>query len=394
MKHVLIIAYNRIDYLNRLIRSLRNQKSYTSDYKLWFVIDYSEIQSEIIECITNSNLEFEFEIIARDVNYGLKKNVIESVTEIFEKIDSQQLIYLEDDLVLSPYTFNYIEAVHRAKLDLDRLFGISLYAQTKNEWNGFYLNFTNYNSFFAAILPASLGSIFFKNKWSLFRNALDATYGYALPEDSNHELPLLSWSNTNSWKKELLKFCVVQDLFTLYPKVSCVAHMGNAGTNVNISSNAFFNSTMLYTPCDFEDIDMEKIDFLDIFFEYNPIFFKDVIDSADIKNVVVDLYGLKKIKNLDSYYLTSKKCKNSKMSFGFEYGFLPSNILEKLDGNYFSLARGRDIVNKQAPFTEFFEANFSPNFKRNITAYILLTLFKKARKVLEIWFCKPNDGVN
>jgi len=103
MKHVLIIAYNRIDYLNRLIRSLRNQKSYTSDYKLWFVIDYSEIQSEIIECIKNSNLAFEFEIIARDVNYGLKKNVIESVTEIFEKIDSQQLIYLEDDLVLSPF---------------------------------------------------------------------------------------------------------------------------------------------------------------------------------------------------------------------------------------------------------------------------------------------------
>ena len=163
MKHVLIIAYNRIDYLNRLIRSLRNQKSYTSDYKLWFVIDYSEIQSEIIECITNSNLEFEFEIIARDVNYGLKKNVIESVTEIFEKIDSQQLIYLEDDLVLSPYTFNYIEAVHRAKLDLDRLFGISLYAQTKNEWNGFYLNFTNYISFFAAILPLVSLFIFYFN---------------------------------------------------------------------------------------------------------------------------------------------------------------------------------------------------------------------------------------
>ena len=394
MTHILIIAYNRKDYLDGLLKSLRNQKSYTSVYKLWFVIDYSETQAEIIACIKNNNLVFEYEIIAREVNYGLKKNVIESVTEIFNKIDSQQLIYLEDDLVLSRYTFNFLEAVDRTKFGLDRLFGISLYAQTKNEWNGFHLNFTNYNPFFAASLPASWGCIFFRDKWSLFHNTLDAKYGYALPKDSEHELPLLSWSDTNSWKKELLKFCVVQDLFTLYPKVSCVAHMGNAGTNVNIRSNAFFNSTMLYAPCDFEDIDIKEIDFLDIFFEYNPSFFKDVIDSADIQNVVVDLYGLKKIKNLDSYYLTSKKCKNSKMSFGFEYGFLPSNILEKLDGNYFSLARGRDIVSKDAPFTEFFEANFSPNFKRNITAYILLTLFKKARKVLEIWFCKPNDGVN
>ncbi len=380
MNHILIIAYNRIDYLDRLLTSLRNQKSYTSDYKLWFVIDYSEIQSEIIESIKSSNLEFEFEIIVRDVNYGLKKNVIESVTEIFEKIDSQQLIYLEDDLVLSSYTFNYIEAVHRAKLDIDRLFGISLYAQTKNEWNGFYLNFTNYHPFFAATLPSSLGCIFFREKWSLFRNTLDAQYRYVMPMNNQDDLPLGSWSDTNSWKKELLKFCVVQDLFTLYPKVSCVAHMGNVGTNVSKVSNALFNSTMLYTPCNFEDIDMEKIDFLDIYFEYNPSFFKDTIDSDYTQNVVVDLYGLKKIKNLDSYYLTSKKCKNSKMSFGFEYGFLPSNILEGVVGNYFSLARGRDIVSKDAPFTEFFEANFSPNFKRNITAYILLTLFKKARK--------------
>ena len=378
MKHVLIIAYNRIDYLNRLIKSLRNQKSYASDYKLWFVIDYSEIQSEIIACIKNNNLVFEYEIIAREVNYGLKKNVIESVTEIFNKIDSQQLIYLEDDLVLSRYTFNFLEAVDRAKLGLDRLFGISLYAQTKNEWNGFHLNFTNYNPFFAASLPASWGCIFFRDKWSSFHNTLDAKYGYALPKDSEHELPLLSWSDTNSWKKELLKFCVVQELFTLYPKVSCVAHMGNAGTNVNINSNAFFNSTMLYAPCDFEEIDIKEIDFLDIFFEYNPSFFKDVIDSADIQNVVVDLYGLKKIKNLDSYYLTSKKCKNSKMSFGFEYGFLPSNILECVVGNYFSLTRGRDIVSKQAPFTEFFEANFSPNFKRKLVKYLLFKLFKKS----------------
>ena len=378
MKHVLIIAYNRIDYLNRLIKSLRNQKSYASDYKLWFVIDYSEIQSEIIACIKNNNLVFEYEIIAREVNYGLKKNVIESVTEIFNKIDSQQLIYLEDDLVLSRYTFNFLEAVDRTKFGLDRLFGISLYAQTKNEWNGFHLNFTNYNPFFAASLPASWGCIFFRDKWSSFHNTLDAKYGYALPKDSEHELPLLSWSDTNSWKKELLKFCVVQELFTLYPKVSCVAHMGNAGTNVNINSNAFFNSTMLYAPCDFEEIDIKEIDFLDIFFEYNPSFFKDVIDSADIQNVVVDLYGLKKIKNLDSYYLTSKKCKNSKMSFGFEYGFLPSNILECVVGNYFSLTRGRDIVSKQAPFTEFFEANFSPNFKRKLVKYLLFKLFKKS----------------
>jgi len=108
---VLIFAYNRPDHFLNLMNSLQNNENASkSDIYIFIdgVNDDSHIESnrKVIE-IAEKDWEFEsVQITKRNINIGLKENIISGITEIID--EHKKVIVLEDDLILSKYFLNFM----------------------------------------------------------------------------------------------------------------------------------------------------------------------------------------------------------------------------------------------------------------------------------------------
>ena len=88
-----------------------NENASKSDIYIFIdgVNDDSHIESnrKVIE-IAEKDWEFEsVQITKRNINIGLKENIISGITEIID--EHKKVIVLEDDLILSKYFLNFYE---------------------------------------------------------------------------------------------------------------------------------------------------------------------------------------------------------------------------------------------------------------------------------------------
>lgn len=91
---IIIFAYNRPKYLKRMLESYKNAWAIAAD--TYAFIDYSNRQSEIMGLLTDAKID---RIICRTIKYGLRKNILSGISEIFDK-GYDAVIVLEDDLLI------------------------------------------------------------------------------------------------------------------------------------------------------------------------------------------------------------------------------------------------------------------------------------------------------
>lgn len=379
---VVIPVYNRIEHIQGLLESILQQE-YNSPAELHIYIDYSEKQKEVENKILSIPLPYNMRILitTRSIQYGLKKNIIKSVTETFNESKCTNLILLEDDLYLSPYAFSYAQEMVNLTDFTQNIFGISLYYQHKNEWNSFALNLSNKTKLFKIQLPSSLGSVLHKSQWAAFLDTLDTDLSYTLNIDKN-KLPkqVNGWNDSSSWKKELVKHCLQKNLYYVYPKTSYCLHLGENGTHVKGQPNAKRNSNFCNYELNYVLSDISDGEQLDLFFEHLPDHFSSVISPEVAQNVTIDLYGEKDIKTLKKYVLTSKKSKNSILSFGLNMSNLALNIQPWNKGDFFNLCLSKDITSQNTRFKELFEAHYADGNRRNLFFYLIGEFSKKLKR--------------
>lgn len=382
--NIIIPCYKRSNELINLIGALKVQTNYSIRFKVWFFIDYSMKQSDIEELIIrNVKDDFDKEIVKRSKPYGLKSNIINSVSEVFKSVQSNHVVLLEDDLLLSSSTLNYIEKCIDFNISRhSEIFGISLYSPSKNPWNDIRVIHDSLEGFFLFQVPSSWGTLLFRDRWFEFIQKLNIKLELKTPVAA--ELipsPVYSWKRENSWKVELIHYLIYKNEYFLYPTISFTAHLSYNGTNVNSDErNTNFNSTLSkeYSRYFFETFNIEKLTRYDSFFEVLPESFHEMFDKSITENLVVDLYGLKHIDENSKYCITSKKVKNSIGTFGFELEQPIKNIEHDIKGDFFKLAKSEDVTGKLSSFNNaFFQANYSNKGRKSLLKYVLYEFWKK-----------------
>ena len=106
---IAIFCYNRPFKTKRLLNSILSSKS-IGDRKVYIFHDFENRQSpewlETRTVIEEKKAE-NIEIIYRETNYGLAKNITIGLKKIFESHET--CIVFEDDLILSPYIIDYFD---------------------------------------------------------------------------------------------------------------------------------------------------------------------------------------------------------------------------------------------------------------------------------------------
>lgn len=105
---VLVIAYNRPEYLVQCIRSIK-QNPESQELVFIFALDGGPRakQAQNINIIKNSGIK-NVVFLLRNRNYGCPKNHIDSKRFAFEWCKFKEVIVIEEDVVISPYYFSFL----------------------------------------------------------------------------------------------------------------------------------------------------------------------------------------------------------------------------------------------------------------------------------------------
>lgn len=110
---VLVVAYNRPEYLKECIKAIE-QNCEAQYLPFIFALDGGADSTidENISLVNESNIKNKI-ILSRDRNYGCIKNHIDSKRFAFDWCNFKKIIVLEDDVVISPSYFTFVLNLHK-----------------------------------------------------------------------------------------------------------------------------------------------------------------------------------------------------------------------------------------------------------------------------------------
>lgn len=321
---ICIVAYNRIDSIQRLLESL-SCAQYLQEATLIISVDKSK--TDIVEKYAD---EFVWthgkKIVAKhSENLGLRKHIL-SIGDYLHKYDA--IVVLEDDLIVSPSFYNYsLEAVQKYKDD-DRIAGISLYGFSTNLQTGapFVPDRDEYDAFLFQNAQ-SWGQVWMKNQWFKFKSWYEKhseEYGDAphLPHNICH------WPKS-SWLKYHTKYCIEQNKFFVYPYVPLTFCTGAAGVHSSETNNRVHNVMQQGMKSGYLFPEYDNA------IKYDGFFERLCLDRyIEYKDVCFDLYGEKGNREQHRYWLTTTRAPYKILKeFGLMYIPIEQNIIRSTPGS-------------------------------------------------------------
>ena len=242
---VAIFCYKRLDHLKHCVNSLLNNNEINNS-EVYFFCDNSKSEEDS-EAVTKVR-EFvksikhpKKNIILRNKNFGLQKNLVSGISEVLENHNT--VIVVEDDLILSKNFLRYMNDSLKNFKDSNDVVSIHgyCYPDIKIQDNYFFLKGAD-----------CWGWATWKEKWSLYEsNAMKLLVKLLLSPhkiyDFNFSIygPYLKMlintcmGNNNSWAIKWYTSAFLEGKLTLYPKHSFVFNSGldNSGDHCNNTSN-------------------------------------------------------------------------------------------------------------------------------------------------------------
>ncbi len=244
-----IFCYNRIDKLKKLIDSLELNEE-TSKTKVYFFVDLYEknkaITEEIKDYLKGISFFLEKNIILREKNYGLKKNIEDGIDHIFKF--EEKIICLEDDLVLDKYFLSYMN------LCLDKY-------NSKNEiWHINGWSHPQQRLFLSEIFVGKIVNVWgwatWKNRWikhsirsednisKLDKNSIKRFNFYNLNRNFQQQLIDNDINKINTWAIYWYQTVFLNHGKTIYPKHSLVRNTGLDGSGTNSGKTKYFDPSL------------------------------------------------------------------------------------------------------------------------------------------------------
>lgn len=285
---IVVVGYNRIEEMQRLLKSLCRAKLGSIQVDLVISLDYSDRQGELKKLSEQIDWKYGNKIIrAFSERQGLRKHILQC-GNLTEKYDA--VIVLEDDLIVAEGFMQYTVAAVEAYGDNDKIAGISLYTHQTNPGNGrfFEAQFNGYDVFMMQYAQ-SWGQCWTKQMWFGFKKWYEVQCE-ELTADEKFPDYIASW-NKQSWLKYYTKYTVEKGKFHVYPYHSLTTNGSGIGEH-NDTINTAYQVPLQFGVCDiyrFPSVELAMK--YDAFFE--RIFDKDPWDGK-YGSVLYDLYGLRR----------------------------------------------------------------------------------------------------
>ncbi|CAI3259790.1 glycosyltransferase family 2 protein [Enterococcus cecorum] len=324
---IVIIGYNNITGIRRLLDSLNRVQFGDDELILIFSIDYSgndNVKQIAEEYVWNHGKKV---VNVFDKNLGLRTHILKC-GDYLEDYDLDALIVLEDDLYLSPNAYLYaLETVNFYK-EKEYVAGISLY---KHEFNlnakhPFVDYQDGYDTYFMQYAQ-SWGQIWLRKQWNDFKEwylqdewkKLDQRI---VPDN------LKKW--TNSWLKFHIMYCIAKNKYFVYPRVALSTDYSDVGVhgtrqNTDMQVSLDYANTKEWKLADIENSHAV----------YDAYYQNTIINSRlNYENVLIDYYGIREIPEGYKYLLTTKpRGYRVERSWGVQLRPIEANIFQDIPGD-------------------------------------------------------------
>jgi hypothetical protein len=340
---IVINAYNRPGSLTRLLQTI-GSAHYPEQLTIPLVISLDDAGNHPdVEAVAR---QFPWthgpkEIICRPEPLGLLGHFY-ACGDLSEKYKA--IIYLEDDLLVSPVFYFYASQALEYYRDDPRIAGISLY----NLWfNGYtHAPFTPYldeSDIFFVQVPYTQGEAFSAGQWAGFRSwksnsSQQASEPYPLHESWSHFQP-------DDWFPDWTRYVVATDRFFVYPRASHSTGSGDAGTHFSQASS-FFQVPLQQEKIAYQLKSLEdSLAVYDSFFEILPDRLNRQTDLFQRYEYTVDLHATRLKRNIPTeYVLTTRRCRRPLFSFGKSMRPMEMNVVHKIPGEGIVFCRKEDLL--------------------------------------------------
>ncbi|MFT3952387.1 MAG: hypothetical protein QM689_10670 [Oscillospiraceae bacterium] len=326
---IVIVAFSRAKSLERLLSSINSAVYPHKRIPLIISIDRCDSNADVLKVADDFNWQHgRKEVVYQKETLKLRKHIIQCA-DYSERYGA--VIILEDDLYVSPFFYQYACEALTFSDGKDQIGGISLYNHRLNvnniephdimddSYDNWYLQFAS-----------SWGQAWTKAQWGAFKTWYTVHQDDDLRGDDIPEF-VTKWPNS-SWLKYFVKFVIVHNKFFLYPKVSLTTNFSETGTHV-IENNTDYQVPLQQMQRDYIFSDLKDSQCVyDAFFENIKL-----PDYLDQKDVVIDLYGIK--KKADKRYLLTRRICNYRILQSFSRSMRPheQNIISGISGKDFFL---------------------------------------------------------
>jgi hypothetical protein len=338
---IVINAYNRPAALTRLLNALCGAH-YPANGEVPLVVSIDRGGSADVAVLAE-RFEWPFgpkQVLMREEHLGLLQHFFAcgDLTEQYESI-----IYLEDDLLVSPVFYDYATQALTFYRGDDRIAGVSLYGLW---FNGYtqqpFVSLADGSDVFFVQVPYTQGLAMTRDQWADFTRWRQSSMASAASTVPMHG----AWSHFDAedWFPILARFVMTTNRYFVFPRVSLTTGCGDAGTHFAQASR-FFEAPLQRGKCRYDFKSLADADAVyDSFFELRPDRLNRLTDQVRNYDYAVDLYATKSRSNLRSeYVLTSRRCRRPIKSFGKSRWPLEMNVIEPAPGTGIYLCRTEDI---------------------------------------------------
>ncbi|CAG0932868.1 hypothetical protein TFLX_02811 [Thermoflexales bacterium] len=339
---IVVNAYNRPAALARLLASLQ-QAAYPADVPVPLIISIDHGGAAAVRTLAHHFMwpHGPLEVIVQEQHLGLVQHFF-ACGDLTQRYDA--IVYLEDDLTVSPVFLAYATQALSFYQHDQRVAGLSLFGLW---FNGYtqqpFVPLADGSDAFFVQVPYTLGLAFTRAHWTRFKAWLSSST--AVPTAPLHE----AWLHfdSNDWFPPLTRFTVATNRYFVFPRVSHVTGWGDVGTHFEQATRflqvPLQRDKQHYT---FKQLD-EAVAVYDSFFELQPDRLNRLTDRWRGYNYTLDLYGSKSQANLRAlraeYTFTSRPCRNPSASFGKTRWPIEMNVVDQVPGAEIHFCRTADI---------------------------------------------------
>lgn len=279
---IVVIGYNRYKSLERLLVSL-NRAYYEENVTLIISVDFGGSQ-EIVNLAESFRWDHGNKIVRTfEANQGLKRHILQCIDY---SIEYGAAIIFEDDIVPSPYFYDYTkQALNMYSCDT-RIFALALYSSIRHgHCNKLFFPLRNGTDTYLMQDNCTWGECFIGEQWKKFRewyenNGEDLQYRDDVPPE------IFKW--TNSWAKYVTYYIIVNKLYFVVPYDSLSTNFHEAG--IHSSENTpVYQVPLMYGKKEYHFAAFETMVKYDAFLENVEL--KERIEKKYGKKACIDCYG-------------------------------------------------------------------------------------------------------
>lgn len=353
---IVVVTYNRIDSLKRLLKSIQDAYYEDNDITLILSIDYSNVNEKVLQVAEAFEWNHgEKRIVNHLNNLGLRKHILECGDYSNEY---GAVIILEDDLVVAPDFYNYVKKAQEYYKEDEHIAGVALYS---HEWNGYvrrsFVPIIKDGDVFFGQFSISWGQSWSKKQWNNFKEWYITHQELAVQDNMPENI--CNWSE-KSWGKYFAYYILEKNKYYVVPYEAMSTCFSEAGVHIkNITLD--HQVRLRYGKREYFFVKFNEGVHYDIFFENQDLieYLKKYTNGSN--EICINLYGNKKITEGYKYVLTLKRMKGKLLkSFGMQMRPMEMNVLYEIEGEdiflyeceqaqtRFKRSRGFKILNYEA----------------------------------------------